>query len=131
MNRWWIGSLVLLVGCTSPSTKLAITTNDEIEQRQDRVFNQMAHNTKVYQYNELKSKIKSGQADDAFLSDFWNQRNGLEAYMIEWERIRTLKYVSVNPFLYAQQSQLDLHYKSMKDWLNANQAAVNEPTESK
>lgn len=129
MKKLLIGSLVLLAGCTAPSLKTAIKTNDEVERRQDMVVGQLAHNIKVYQYNELKSKIKSGQADDQFLSDFWNARNGLELYMIEWERIRTLKYVGVNPYLYAQQSQIDLHYKSMKDWFNANQ--VNEPAVTK
>lgn len=110
--------LVLLSGCTGPSTKLAIEKQREIENRQDEIVENMNYSLLVYQYQDLRDKIHSGKADDDYLSSMWNARNGLQNMMIQWERIRALRLITIDTYLYAQQNILDLKYKRMREWLN-------------
>lgn len=66
-------------------------------------------------YRELKEKIAQNQATSEYLNNLWNAREGLEANLIQWERARTLKLLTVTTKLISDQSIFDLKYKRMRD----------------
>lgn len=121
----------MLVGCTSPSTKLAIQSSKVIEAGQDEIVNKLSYNVKLYQYNELKERIARNSADPTYLNEFWNAREGLEMMLIQWERLRALRLLTIDTKLISDQSIIDLKYKNAKeryDEINNAISIHNTPT---
>lgn len=123
-------SLLFIVGCTQVSTKLAIDTDRDIDKRRDFIFYQMALNNKIYLYNKLKDKVTSSKADPEFLNQVWSEREGIERYAIEWERLRALDLVTVKQKLIADQSIFDIKYKNVKEYIEKAEEIKNEKNNS-
>lgn len=123
-------SLLFIVGCTGDTVKIAIDTDRDIDKRRDFIFYQMSLNNKIYLYNKLKDQVTSGKADPEFLNQVWSEREGVERYAIEWERLRALDLVTVKQKLIADQSIFDLKYKNVKEFIEKAEEIKNEKNDS-
>lgn len=114
--------LISLFGCTKQSTKIAIDANREIERGNDEVFELLCYNYKTYLFNEFKNCKTPEDFDRVF-----KQREALETYVIQHERLRTYRMITVDRFLLDQQGILDLEWKKWSSWVK--ELKQSEPSE--
>ena len=115
--------LISLFGCTKQSTKIAIDANREIERGNDEVFELLCYNYKTYLFNEFKNCKTPEDFDRVF-----KQREALETYVIQHERLRTYRMITVDRFLLDQQGILDLEWKKWSSWVK--ELKQSEPSEA-
>jgi hypothetical protein len=108
MKRLLILSSLFLFGCTSNSTFQAIESQRKISKLQDEVVNDLALNSKHY----IFQKLKQPNLTEEDYSNIYNEREAVEKYLIQWERLRTLRMVTVDRKLFDDQGILNVKYKS-------------------
>lgn len=109
MKNLAILTLLLVTGCTSPSTKQAIDAQRTIETKQDEVYTKLSTNYKIYLFNA----IMACKTPEEF-NTIWLQREALETYTIQWERLRAYRMLTIDRKLYDDQGILDLEIKKLK-----------------
>lgn len=118
-------TMILIAGCTKGTTKIVIDAQRDIERKQDEVFQRMLHNSKTYIFN----KIKAAKTDEEY-DAVYKEREALETYVVQWERLRTYRIVTVDRFLFDSQGILDLEYKKWSEWykgIKNDQVAASQP----
>ncbi len=108
---------VLLGGCTSESTRIAIETQRRADEVQQAVFDRQHEALCVLLYRDLRRRVDdaglTAEQRDA-LSAVWNERDLLEFWAVQHERAAALRLIGVDAKLYGDQAVLDLLWKSVE-----------------
>jgi len=113
---------VLLVmagpGCTSESLRLALATQQRVNQVEQAIFDQQHDALRVLLYRDLAQRLTATGVDltetrKTVLSEVWNERDLFEFWAVQHERAKALRTVGVDAKLYADQSTIDLLYKAL------------------
>ena len=105
-------------GCTRESVRIALETQRRADQVQQSIFDQQHESLRILLYRNMLARLggarPSPSADQrAVLSDVWNERDRIEFWRVQYERSRALRMMGVDAKLFADQSIIDLLYKSL------------------
>ncbi|HPM23969.1 MAG TPA: hypothetical protein PLP66_08675 [Phycisphaerae bacterium] len=126
MNRrfrpamWCAAVLALGVsgGCTAESTRVALETQRRADDVQQAVFDRQHEALCTLLYRDLVQRLAAADApltaeQRAALNAAWNDRDLIEFWSLQFERARALRVVGVDAKLYADQSVIDLLWKTI------------------
>lgn len=110
---------VLLAGCTGESVKIALEAQKRADDVQQAVFDRQHEGLTALLYRDLASRLAAAaagggglsDAQRAVLNDAWNERDLIEFWAVQNERVRALRLIAVDMKLYSDQSPLDLLLK--------------------
>lgn len=120
--RWLVGSVVLAAvmveGCTRESLRVALEAQQRADQVEQAVFDQQHAALTLLLYRDLAQRLMADGVDltdsrRAMLNAIWNERDMFEFWAIQHERAKALRAAGVDAKLYADQSTIDLLYKSL------------------
>lgn len=119
----------LLSGCSDPSLKIAIQSQQRADEIQNFLFQQQHDGLVMYLYRDLASELASEEPplsrdQLATLNSAWNERDLIEHWAIQHERAKALRHIGVNTRLYSQQSIVDLIGKSVSQRTSTVNAAL-------
>jgi hypothetical protein len=105
--------------CTRESTRVAIETQRRADDVQQVVFDRQHEALCILLYRDLLRRLEpagSGwsPAQQEALNDIWNERDLIEFWAIQNERARALRLAGVDAKLFADQSIVDLLWKSIE-----------------
>ncbi len=115
-----LGALLIggLVGCTNESVRVALETQQRANRVQQAVFERQQDGLKVLAFRDLVRKLDTlgeplTQRQVGALNQAWNERDLMEFWAIQNERAGALRLIGVDAKLYADQSIVDLLWKSI------------------
>jgi hypothetical protein len=105
--------------CTRESTRVAIETQRRADDVQQVVFDRQHEALSILLYRDLLRQLEpagSGwsPAQQEALNGIWNERDLIEFWAIQNERARALRLAGVDAKLFADQSIVDLLWKSIE-----------------
>lgn len=105
-------------GCTRESLRVALAAQQRANQVEQHIFDQQHDALCVLAYRDLAQRLVATGMDltnarKIVLNDAWNQRDLFEFWSVQHERAKALRTVGVDAKLYADQSTVDLLYKSL------------------
>lgn len=121
-RRWFAaltaGAGLLAAGCSRESVRIALETQHRSDQIQQAVFERQHEALCLLLYRDLLRRLETA---DLALSDavrtslnrVWNERDLIEFWALQHERAKALRAVGVNTKLAADQSPVDLLWKSI------------------
>lgn len=124
-RRWkptlWSAAALALVwggGCTAESTRVALETQRRADDVQQAVFDRQHEALRTLLYRDLVQRLAAGDTpltaeQRAALNAAWNDRDLVEFWSLQFERARALRVVGVDAKLYADQSVIDLLWKTI------------------
>ncbi len=124
----WIAAawLLLALGCTAPSLKLALEAQARADQVQRFVFERQQKAVRLLLYRDLVHRLEQesslSEQQQATLNDVWNDRDLAAFWAVQFERAAALRVAGVDAKLAADQAIPELLYKS---WRRRERAAVS------
>ena len=123
--------VLLLAGCTSESTRIALTAQRRADHVQQAVFDRQHEALRVLLYRDLQRRLgETGVAwtDErrAVLNEAWNERDLLEFWVVQHERAGALRVAGVDAKLAADRSIVELLVKSLDAGVERVRGAVRE-----
>jgi hypothetical protein len=104
-----IGLIVLLTGCTSQSTRLAITSYESSERHKQAAFDNSLRIANEQMHLNLQQFIKAHPEKAAeAIKATWAARNVLEDVRVQYIYGRTLTQLTVGQYLYDQQGAVNV-----------------------
>ena len=134
-GRAWVCAgllgVLLLTGCTSESTRIALTAQRRADQVQQAVFDRQHEALRVLLYRDLQRRLgETGVVwtDErrAVLNEAWNERDLLEFWVVQHERAGALRVAGVDAKLAADRSPVELLAKSLDAGVERVRSAVRE-----
>lgn len=111
-------SVVLLIaGCTSSSTKIALEGSSRVKEVNVGVAENYSRMTKVLMYKALVNEVegsKSPEETRTILNEYWNLRDQIEFLNIQSERATAMHIMTIDSKLYSDQSWVDLWIKRLE-----------------
>ncbi len=110
---------VVLSGCTSESTRIALEAQRRADEVQQAVFDRQHDALRVLLYRDALQRLEnaglsmSPERRDA-LSEIWNERDLVEFWAVQYERAVALRMIGVDAKLYGDQAVLDLLWKAIE-----------------
>ncbi len=118
------GTLYILTGaiacgCTAESTRIAIDTQQRVDEIQQGVVDRQHDGLRVLLFRDMLRRMRDSGAelsDDqvATLNTVWNERDLVEFWALQNERALGLRRVGVDSKLYSEQAVVDLLWKSLE-----------------
>lgn len=116
-----LGALVASggIGCTNESVRLALETQQRANQVQQALFARQHEGLAILAFRDLVRKLDDlgGEAlterQVGALNQAWNERDLIEFWALQNERANALRLIGVDAKLYADQSIVDLLWKSL------------------
>lgn len=105
-------------GCTSESLRVALEAQQRADRVQQTVFERQHDGLRILLFRDLLRRLDEqgatlNTAQAAAVNAAWNERDLIEFWAIQHERARALRLAGVDAKLYADQSILDLLWKSL------------------
>lgn len=128
-------SAAVFGGCTRASLHVALESQRRADQVQQAVFDRQHEALCILLYRDLQRRLAEtgaalSDAQHAVLNAVWNDRDLVEFWALQHERAAALRLTGVDAKLYADQSAVDLLWKSLEaKWSRARRglaAAVVE-----
>lgn len=113
---------LLLCGCTSESTRIALEQSQRIENIQDTLVQNLHDTALLFMYRDFIDTIP--EAEQLKFLEYNKNRDQLEFWMIQWERARALRLITLDSKLISNQSIIDLLIKRA----NLNQERISNVT---
>lgn len=112
------GAAGLVGGCTRESLRVALDTQRRADQVQQAVFDRQHEALCILLYRDLQRRLAEAgttpsDAQRAALNAVWNDRDLVEFWALQHERAAALRLAGVDAKLYADQSVVDLLWKSL------------------
>jgi len=120
-----VGALsVALSGCTRPSVRLALEAQRRADVVQQAVQEQQHEALCILLYRDLVHRLQAtggglSEAQRTVISEVWNDRDLVEFWALQAERVRALRLVGVESKLAGDQSVVDLLVKAIEVPLDA------------
>lgn len=113
------GVVGLAGGCTRESLRVALETQHRADQVQQAVFDRQHEALCILLYRDLQRRLAEtgtmlSDAQRAALNAVWNDRDLVEFWALQQERAAALRLAGVDAKLYADQSAVDLLWKSLE-----------------
>ena len=124
-----VAAAVVLSGCTRESIRVAIETQRRANDVEQAVFDRQHEALCILLYRDLEQRLAaaggslSGEQREA-LNNVWNERDLIEFWQVQHERTRALRMVGVDAALSAQQSVVDLLWKSVSRKMGRGEQAL-------
>ena len=114
-----VAALLSASACTRESTRVAIETQRRADDVQQVVFDRQHEALCILLYRDLLRRLEPAEsvwspAQQEALSGIWNERDLIEFWAIQNERARALRLAGVDAKLFADQSIVDLLWKSIE-----------------
>jgi hypothetical protein len=137
MRRLWratlasviAGGVLLGIGCTRESTRVALAAQRRSDDVQRAVFERQHDALRVLMYRDLVRRLEQhgealNSAQRAALSEIWNDRDLIEFWALQHERAAALRVMGVDAKLFADQSVVDLWWKQVASRTERGKAAL-------
>ncbi|MEW6199195.1 MAG: hypothetical protein AB1601_11120 [Planctomycetota bacterium] len=113
------GVVGLAGGCTRESLRVALEAQRRADQVQQAVFDRQHEALCILLYRDLQRRlVETGTTlsapQRAALNTVWNDRDLVEFWALQHERAAALRQAGVDAKLYADQSVVDLLWKSLE-----------------
>jgi hypothetical protein len=110
--------LVTLSGCTAESTRLAIQNERKANAVDMALYEREHQGLSVYIFRDTVAQMKESGGLNAqqiaILNNAWNDRDLLEFWAVQKDRIMALRREGVEAKLYSDQSMIDLLIKQLE-----------------
>jgi hypothetical protein len=108
---------LVLFGCTRESLRVALDAQRRADDIQQAVFERQQDALRILLFRNLAHQLNAAgkplsAAQQAALSDAWNERDVLDFWSIQCERAKALRLVGVDMKLFGDQSVIDLLTKA-------------------
>ena len=129
------GLLAFLGGCTRESVRQALEAQQRADEIQQAIFDRQHDGLRMLLFRDMEARLalageNLNESQQAVLNRAWNDRDLIEFWSVQQERSKALRLAGVDAKLFADQSVLDLLYKSMQAKLDrARQAVAQEQGE--
>lgn len=124
----FVATMWLVPGCTSESVRIALETQERANDIAQAVHEREHEGLRIYLFRDTVAQMKlAGKVNEEqiqILNKAWNNRDLMEFWEVQWERAKALRLVGVDAKLYADQSMLDLLWKSVDAKLQRVESAV-------
>jgi hypothetical protein len=113
-------AVVVLVGCTAESVRVALETQRRADEVQQGIFDAQHAGLRVLLYSDLVTRLAAGaegglsDQQRALVNAAWNERDLVEFWAVQYERSKALRLIGVDAKLYADQSIVDLLIKALE-----------------
>lgn len=119
---------VCMTGCSNPSTKLALDGSKKADDTAEAIFTRQHDGLVLLLYRDTIAKLQAvgtlNEKQHAVLNKAWNERNLIEFWALQNEKVKTLRLVTVYQKLYSDQSIIDLLLKSVMEKAQAAKAVI-------
>lgn len=107
-----------LAGCTRESLRVALAAQQRADQVQQAVFDRQHEALCILLYRDLERRLEQAELplspeQRTALNEVWNDRDLVEFWRVQHERVRALRLIGVDAKLYSDQAVVDLLYKSL------------------
>jgi len=120
--RWlglWMAVGIGASGCTRESVRIALETQRRADQVQQAIFERQHEALRVLLYHDLLARLERAggpltETQQTVLNEVWNDRDLIEFWALQNERVKALRLVGVEAKLASDQSVLELLLKNVE-----------------
>ena len=101
--------ILLFCGCTGESTRIALEQSQRIEDIQDTIVRNLHDMALMFMYRDYINNIP--ETEQPKFLDYNHNRDQIAFWMIQWERARALRLITIDSKLISSQTMIDLLIK--------------------
>lgn len=107
-------------GCTKESTRIAMENIPRVEENQDVVTQNLRETALIFMYADMLNylQVTTGhqftKTELEQIQYYWQGRDKIESWLVNWERARALRLLTIDTEIISGQATIDLMLKKLQ-----------------